>query len=135
MADEKQVQLIRRAVSEWNKWRDENPFIVPALSGADLSSVDLSEANLSEEYLFGANLSRADLYGAYLTHQTLKLTTHPRNRAITNLANAFANNELTISLRSFTEQIQNNVPPSQGKKKPGPVSLKPGWRSVVMLSM
>lgn len=57
----------------WNKWRRENPKIVPDLSGADLSGkvlhdtnlagADLRRVNLSCSQLFNADLSGANAHG------------------------------------------------------------------------
>jgi uncharacterized protein YjbI with pentapeptide repeats len=43
-------------VTAWNEWREENPYIFPDLSEANLSKADLSKANLG-----GADLSEANL--------------------------------------------------------------------------
>src|SRR5512134_299926 len=66
MADEQQVTLLCRSIREWNRWRDENPQVMPDLAGAGLRGLNLSGANLSR-----ANLNRADLRGAVLSGCTL----------------------------------------------------------------
>ena len=75
--------LVEDAAS-WNKWRAENPKIVPDLRKADLSgahlrgaylfAVDLSEADLSEADLVGADLRLADLFGANFSGATIGYT-------------------------------------------------------------
>lgn len=54
MANQQQVVMLLRSVSEWNKWRSENPDV----------KVDLSKANLRGAYLSKANLRGANLSGA-----------------------------------------------------------------------
>ena len=51
MANEKQLDLLKRSVEEWNIWRAENPK-----EEIDLMSADLFQTNLS-----GADLQNADL--------------------------------------------------------------------------
>jgi uncharacterized protein YjbI with pentapeptide repeats len=72
MADEEHVALLKQGVEGWNKWREENPNVLPTLSwaklsGADLAGANLSGANLSEADLFKANLSKANLSKADLS--------------------------------------------------------------------
>ncbi len=57
----------------WNRWRRENPKIVPDLSGANLSGANLSGANLSRANLYRAHLRGADLRGAHLSGAYLVL--------------------------------------------------------------
>lgn len=76
MADKEHLEILKKGVEEWNKWREENPEIRPNLSDGDfcgalllyanLNSVDLSGANLSGAYLSFAKLSNAILSGAKL---------------------------------------------------------------------
>jgi len=66
MADEAQLELIRQGVEVWNRWRRDNPQVVPNLGEADLVETNLSLADLSGSYLRGAVLSGANLRGAYL---------------------------------------------------------------------
>ena len=74
MADKDHVSILSRSdgVMAWNRWREDNPGVIPDLTGAkflriDLREADLSGANLSEALLRGANLSGADLSGANLS--------------------------------------------------------------------
>jgi uncharacterized protein YjbI with pentapeptide repeats len=74
MANDEHVALLKQGVEAWNKWRGENPNVVPELSGANLSgeylsgAATLSGVKLSgvETYLTRANLKGADLSGANL---------------------------------------------------------------------
>jgi len=72
MADQKQVELLRRDVDAWNRWRVENPSAPVDLSGADLSRADLLLGNLSGAALAGANLVLANLKGADLSGADLR---------------------------------------------------------------
>ena len=54
----------------WNKWRRENPEIVPDLSGADLSGRFLHDTNLTRADLRRVDLSRSHLYHADLSGAT-----------------------------------------------------------------
>lgn len=82
MANGKQLEIIKRSVSEWNEWRNERSDIKPDLSKANLTRVDLNHANLSDtdfrgvnlsySNLQGANFQRSSLVGANLLHANLK---------------------------------------------------------------
>lgn len=83
MANEEQLEILRRGVKAWNRWRAQNPNIKPWLSGADLNGawlhgwydggVNLSEADLSSANLRTAELNFADLRGAQLMSADLYL--------------------------------------------------------------
>jgi uncharacterized protein YjbI with pentapeptide repeats len=71
MANDEHLWNLKRGVDKWNKWRKDNPEILPNLQGADLIKADLSGANLEEAnlqgaFLSGARLIAADLSGAEL---------------------------------------------------------------------
>ena len=66
MADKKYIALLRRSVEEWNRWREENPLVLPELAGAGLRGLDLSGVNLA-----GADLKGADLRGTILSGASL----------------------------------------------------------------
>jgi hypothetical protein len=79
--NQKHVDLLKSGSAEWNKWRVENPTIVPDLSGADLRNASLSgadlraanfkNADLRAANLRAANLRTADLRGANLSNAIL----------------------------------------------------------------
>jgi uncharacterized protein YjbI with pentapeptide repeats len=86
MANPDHVAQIEKGVAAWNAWRDENPTVLPDLSGAslnrtnlgganlrrvDLSEAELNRASLSEAKLNGANLFKAKLSGAVLRRADL----------------------------------------------------------------
>ena len=58
--------LTEQGVTAWNRWRRENPKVVPNLSDANLTEVDLTEANLTNAILIQTNLTGAKLNGANL---------------------------------------------------------------------
>ncbi len=87
MANEKQLNLLKSSVKDWNEWRAENPnekidlrsadLLGTNLSGADLQNADLRRMNLRDVNLSSANLQGADLYranmnGVNLTDANLK---------------------------------------------------------------
>jgi len=82
MAKKEHVEILKRGVEKWNKWRGEKPDIMPDLSfadlsnanlsNADLSNADLSNANLRQAYFINANLAGANLRSSYLLQANLK---------------------------------------------------------------
>lgn len=66
MADKDQLEMLKKGVTNWNKWRFENNDIEIDLHGANLTHEDLGEVNLNQAYLVGANLSGANLMRAKL---------------------------------------------------------------------
>ncbi len=77
MANMEHLEILKRGVKAWNKWREENRDIMPDLSEADLRGADLRgailiRADLSRAILIRADLSRADLRGANLIGADLR---------------------------------------------------------------
>ena len=86
MANQDHVDIIKQGVRAWNKWRAENPAIIPDLRNAQLQGINLvalmvlNEAgspyrevvNLREVILDGANLSDAHLRYADLRGASLR---------------------------------------------------------------
>jgi hypothetical protein len=92
MANPEHVEILKRGVKAWNKWRVESPGIIVDLEGAnlfranlvgaDLFMANLDHASLIEAHLNGAfllgaslsaaNLGRANLSGANLTEAILR---------------------------------------------------------------
>ena len=64
------ISIINRGVADWNRWRTDNPEIIPDLSGADLAERDLEGVNFSGTVLSGANLNSAILRHANLNGVT-----------------------------------------------------------------
>ena len=81
MANPEHEAILQEGVAAWNRWRLNNPDLVPDLSGAilarkDLPTIDLRRANLTNAvlcgaYLVEANLWKADLSGSNLGHLTV----------------------------------------------------------------
>ncbi|MFO5438767.1 MAG: pentapeptide repeat-containing protein [Dolichospermum sp.] len=71
MANPEHLAILKQGVEVWNKWRDENQYVRPNLSGTDLSKADLSGANLGGAFLLQANLNGANLGGAFLVEAFL----------------------------------------------------------------
>jgi len=71
MADEQQLEILKRGASHWNHWRKDNPQDKINLAGADLTGLDLSGADLSAANLSGAKLAKADLHNAKLVQANL----------------------------------------------------------------
>jgi uncharacterized protein YjbI with pentapeptide repeats len=91
MANQEQLDILKKGVEVWNKWREENQAVKIDLEKADLSGVDLTnvnlsranlsyanlrslnlmEADLSEADLWAVNFIGSDLRGAYLTRSDL----------------------------------------------------------------
>lgn len=61
MANPEHLEILNQGVEAWNKWREENPDIVPDLRGADLSASNLEHINLNGTLLNKTNLSEARL--------------------------------------------------------------------------
>jgi uncharacterized protein YjbI with pentapeptide repeats len=66
MANQEQVERLLQGSEVWNKWRQQNPEILPILYDVNLGNVNLHGANLSGAGLTRAWLSRADLSSANL---------------------------------------------------------------------
>ena len=85
MAVPEHLDVLKLGTPEWNRWRKQNPSIVPDLSSAHLQTVRLAGANLSgarftltyfgDADLAGANLSGADLSQVYLRNASLQQAT------------------------------------------------------------
>jgi hypothetical protein len=82
MADQEQLELLKKGAAGWNEWRTQHPDISldrnevnlmgANLSGANLDGANLTRANLREADLHGAILRRAYLRGANLIHASLQ---------------------------------------------------------------
>ncbi len=82
MANEKQLNLLKGSINEWNNWRAENPneevnlisadLFQTNLSGADLHNADLRRMNLRDVNLSSANLAGAQLYRANMNGVNLR---------------------------------------------------------------
>ncbi|MBN8620201.1 MAG: pentapeptide repeat-containing protein [Anaerolineae bacterium] len=79
MANPEHEAILKQGVEVWNRWRAENPDVIPDLSEVELifyriQHINLSNANLSRAYLRWTNLNHANLSGANLTRANLSGT-------------------------------------------------------------
>ena len=72
MPNPEHVDKLRRGVALWNKWRADNPRIIPDLSGEKFGRLNLKEANLSQANLIQAEFSWAFLFKADLSEANLR---------------------------------------------------------------
>jgi uncharacterized protein YjbI with pentapeptide repeats len=77
MANHEHIEILRRGVKEWNKWRKVHldiklDFIEADLRGADLSEANLTGARLNKANLSGASLRNTNLSGANLRRAILR---------------------------------------------------------------
>ncbi len=75
--DPKQLELLKKCsekkdITEWNKWREENPDEEIWLQGADLEEAHLEGADLCLAHLEGASFGLAHLEGANLQDASLQ---------------------------------------------------------------
>lgn len=70
MANSEHIQQLKNGVESWNRWRDAHKKILPDLSGASLSNLNLNGVNFRE-----ANLAECQLRGAFLRHSNLQYAT------------------------------------------------------------
>lgn len=96
MANPEHLEMLMQGVEQWNSWREEKrekqDYLVPDLSGTDLSGMHLVNADLYEATLRDTDLSRARLNGAFLNLANLsraRLNGADLNRA--SLRGAFLN--------------------------------------------
>lgn len=114
MANKEHLAILNQGVEVWNKWREENPGIIPDLRDADLHGVHLQRANLHLANLFKSNLSKANLHLADLGRADLELANLKgadlswANLYRANLANAILN-EADMTRASFIRADLNGV--------------------------
>ncbi|MCW3107098.1 MAG: pentapeptide repeat-containing protein [Segetibacter sp.] len=58
MADFKHLDILKQGVNTWNKWRKDNPEIIPDLSSSDLTALNLTAANFTNTNFDNAILTR-----------------------------------------------------------------------------
>lgn len=82
MANSEHVKSIKEGVDFWNKWRNENPDILPDLGWANLVSLNLNGIELNgcnlklafcrDSSLVNAQFKNANLYGTNFQNSNLK---------------------------------------------------------------
>lgn len=71
MGNPDHLNMLEQGLQGWNKWRWENPDIMPDLSEADMRAMDLVGADLSGANLMKADLRKANLWAANLIEANL----------------------------------------------------------------
>jgi len=71
MANPEHVEILKQGVNTWNHWRRVSPDIIPDLTNAALSDLELICADLVNANLSGASLGRAWLISAKLRNANL----------------------------------------------------------------
>lgn len=84
MANPEHLAILEKGVEVWNRWRRDNPDVVPDLSGMiktgqiseqiDLRRVNLSGSELSGSKFYDVNMEEANLRDANLSYATLVRT-------------------------------------------------------------
>ena len=72
MANPEHLKILKQGVTAWNKWRKENPGVIPDLTGANLAEAHLVFADLRGANLSRAELDRSDFRGADLRGANLR---------------------------------------------------------------
>jgi uncharacterized protein YjbI with pentapeptide repeats len=110
MANPEHLAILKQGVEVWNKWRTENPEIIPELKEASIQDIDLSgaflsQANLSKAYFNKVNLIRSDLYSANLNNTNfyeVDLSHSNLNQANLNKSYLFQINLSGVNLNNAT---------------------------------
>jgi len=72
MANPEHARIMKKGVTDWNEWVEDNPFIDPDLSGMNLNGAYLDGARLGITDLHNSDLSYASLHGAWLSGAHLR---------------------------------------------------------------
>jgi hypothetical protein len=72
MANPEHLAKLKEGVEAWNRWRKDNPEILPDLSEVDLHEMDLAWVNLGDADLSAANCAGTDLAAADLGRVVLR---------------------------------------------------------------
>ena len=77
MSDQEHLKILNRGADFWNRWRVENPTIIPDLSNTDLSQRSFRKVNFSSTQFKRSNLRKSrlrdsDFTGADLSGATLQ---------------------------------------------------------------
>jgi uncharacterized protein YjbI with pentapeptide repeats len=59
MANQEHLAILKKGVEAWNRWRQQNPEVIPDLRLANLIAADFHGASLDYAVLGWANLERA----------------------------------------------------------------------------
>lgn len=117
--NKKHLTVFRRGVTAWNKWRNNNPDVIPELAGIELNTKDLNGINLSKADLTGAKFKNVAFNSSLFEDANLKgadlelVSFLSANLSNANFSNAnlkyikFDDSKLIKS--SFYEAILNDV--------------------------
>ena len=83
MANPEHVEILKKGVDTWNKWRKDNPETNPDLRSAPLQGADLINANLSGANLTGADLNGAELHSVNFNEANLALADLTKAKGLT----------------------------------------------------
>ncbi len=79
MAKKEHLDILKKGVGTWNRWRKKNPKIRPDLSEADLSRANLGGANLRWTNLKEVKNLRQEQLDEAMTYERTKLPDYLRN--------------------------------------------------------
>jgi uncharacterized protein YjbI with pentapeptide repeats len=71
MANPEHLRILGQGIEVWNRWRQDNPEVLPDLEGASLKRAILVRANIVRAFLRGADLEGANLESAMLLDANL----------------------------------------------------------------
>lgn len=111
MANEEQLEILKKGVKAWNEWRKQNPELRLDLSGAHLREMSLIEANFARADLRAANFIGADLIGANFSDADLReANLSEANISGTDLRGA----DLSDSEMAWTLMVSNDLSGAKG---------------------
>jgi len=71
MANPEHLEILKRGVEAWNKWRHEHPEVCPDLSNASFKYKNFCDADFSRTTFYAANFHKTRLDRAILTYAKL----------------------------------------------------------------
>lgn len=101
MANQNQLDILKKGAEAWNRWRKKNPYATPNLRGADLTAADLSRVQLDQADLRSAVLKRVIFDNASLREANL-------NKAVVDGA------DFTLSKMAFTSICDVDLSTAKG---------------------
>ena len=108
MVNPEYLEILKKGVEEWNKWREENKVLVADLRNADLRNADLSNADLRYVDLSYADLSYANLSYANLSYAKLIYTNlNKTNLIYAYLSHANFNNAYLSNANLRNAKLEN----------------------------
>jgi hypothetical protein len=101
VANQNQLDILKKGAEAWNRWRKKNPYATPNLRGADLTAADLSRVQLDQADLRSAVLKRVIFDNASLREANL-------NKAVVDGA------DFTLSKMAFTSICDVDLSTAKG---------------------